>query len=167
MNILLNYALQFQLQSCPQINLVLLKGAILNLSISTAKTVPVACSFMSMFIGWLSRNGLKNYDSTVFTVCHVGIFLHFNEIFGTYTGCCFNNSEDLLCFAICYTHTPILILAAEPRSNIAGVLFHFQYHCGTILVTPNSMLWDWRNKFETILFPQDMVQDIYISYIGI
>ena len=31
--------------------------------------------------------------------------------------------------------------AAEPRS-IAGLLFRFQYLCGTILMTPCSMLWD-------------------------
>ena len=36
----------------------------------------------------------------------------------------------------------MLLLAAEPRS-IVGLLFHFQYLCGTILVTP-SMVWDWR-----------------------
>ena len=35
------------------------------------------------------------------------------------------------------------LLAAEPRS-IAGLLFSCQYLCGTILVTPNSMVWDWR-----------------------
>ena len=35
------------------------------------------------------------------------------------------------------------LLAAEPRS-IAGLLFPFQYLCGTILVTPYSMVWDWR-----------------------
>ena len=35
------------------------------------------------------------------------------------------------------------LLAAEPRS-IAGLLFPFQYLCATILVTPYSMVWDWR-----------------------
>ena len=35
------------------------------------------------------------------------------------------------------------LLAAEPRS-IAGLLFPCQYLCGTILVTPCSMVWDWR-----------------------
>ena len=35
------------------------------------------------------------------------------------------------------------LLAAEPRS-IAGPLFKFQYLCATILVTPYSMVWDWR-----------------------
>ena len=34
-------------------------------------------------------------------------------------------------------------LAAEPRS-IAGLLFPFQYLCGTFLITPYSMVWDWR-----------------------
>ena len=35
------------------------------------------------------------------------------------------------------------LLAAEPRS-IAGLLFPCQYFCGTILVSPCSMVWDWR-----------------------
>ena len=35
------------------------------------------------------------------------------------------------------------LLAAEPRS-IAGLLFACQYLCGPILVTPCSMVWDWR-----------------------
>ena len=35
------------------------------------------------------------------------------------------------------------LFAAEPRS-IAGLLFCFQYHCGTIFVTPYTMVWDWR-----------------------
>ena len=35
------------------------------------------------------------------------------------------------------------VLAAEPRS-IAGLLFPCQYLCGTISVTPYSMVWDWR-----------------------
>ena len=35
------------------------------------------------------------------------------------------------------------LLAAEPRS-IAGILFPCQYLDGTILVTPHSMVWDWR-----------------------
>ena len=35
------------------------------------------------------------------------------------------------------------LLAAEPRS-IAGLLFPLQYLCGTILVTPYSMVWNWR-----------------------
>ena len=39
--------------------------------------------------------------------------------------------------------TILRLLAAEPRS-IAGLLFPFQYLCGTILVTPYSMVWDWR-----------------------
>ena len=34
-------------------------------------------------------------------------------------------------------------LAAEPRS-IAGLLFPCQYFCGTILVTPYSMVWAWQ-----------------------
>ena len=39
--------------------------------------------------------------------------------------------------------TPMRLLAAEPRS-IAGLLFPCQYLCRTILVTPCSMVWDWR-----------------------
>ena len=35
------------------------------------------------------------------------------------------------------------LLAAEPHS-IAGLLFACQYLCGTILVTPYSIVWDWR-----------------------
>ena len=35
------------------------------------------------------------------------------------------------------------LLAAEP-SSIAGLLFPCQYLCGTILVTPCSIVWDWR-----------------------
>ena len=38
--------------------------------------------------------------------------------------------------------TPMRLLAAEPRS-IAGLLFTCQYLCGTILLTPCSMVWDW------------------------
>ena len=34
-------------------------------------------------------------------------------------------------------------LAAEPRTSI-GPLFSRQYLCGTILVAPYSMVWDWR-----------------------
>ena len=40
-----------------------------------------------------------------------------------------------------YTLMPLLV--AEPHS-IAEFLFPFQYLCGTILVTPYSMVWDWR-----------------------
>ena len=35
------------------------------------------------------------------------------------------------------------LLAAEPRC-IAGLLFPCQYLCGTIWVTPCSMVWDWQ-----------------------
>ena len=35
------------------------------------------------------------------------------------------------------------LLAAEPRRT-AGCLFTCQYLCGTILVTPYSMVWNWR-----------------------
>ena len=38
---------------------------------------------------------------------------------------------------------PMRLLAAEP-SSIAGLLFPCQYLCGTILVTPSSMVWDGR-----------------------
>ena len=51
----------------------------------------------------------------------------------------------------CGLHTVLLsrigtlmcLLAAEPLS-IAGHLFPSQCLCGTILVTPCSMVWDWR-----------------------
>ena len=39
--------------------------------------------------------------------------------------------------------TLMCLLAAEPRS-IAGLLFRCHYYCGTILVTPCLMVWDWR-----------------------
>ena len=39
--------------------------------------------------------------------------------------------------------TPMRLLGAEPRS-IAGLLFPCQCLCGTIIVTPCSMVWDWR-----------------------
>ena len=39
--------------------------------------------------------------------------------------------------------TLMRLLAAEPHST-AGLLFPFQYLCGTILVTPNSMVWGWQ-----------------------
>ena len=38
-------------------------------------------------------------------------------------------------------------LATEPRS-IARLLFPCQYLCGTILVTPCSMVWDWQVSRE-------------------
>ena len=39
--------------------------------------------------------------------------------------------------------SPMRLPVAESR-RIAGLLFPFQYLCGTILVTPYSMVWDWR-----------------------
>ena len=39
--------------------------------------------------------------------------------------------------------TLLCLLAVELRST-AGLLFSCQYLCGTILVTPYSMVWDWR-----------------------
>ena len=39
--------------------------------------------------------------------------------------------------------THMRLLAAEPRS-IAGLLFPFHYLCGAILVTPYSIVWEWR-----------------------
>ena len=42
-----------------------------------------------------------------------------------------------------YIGTLMRFLAAEPLS-IARLLFPCQYLCGTILVTPCSMVWDWR-----------------------
>ena len=47
--------------------------------------------------------------------------------------------------AMPWSHIGILMLrlAAEPHST-AGLLFPSQCHCGTILLTPYSMVWDWR-----------------------
>ena len=42
-----------------------------------------------------------------------------------------------------YIGTLMLLLAAE-HSSTTGLLFHCQYLCGTILVTPYSMVWDRR-----------------------
>ena len=47
--------------------------------------------------------------------------------------------------AVLWSHigTLMRLLAAEPLS-IAGLLFPCQCLCGTIMVTPCSMVWDWR-----------------------
>ena len=47
--------------------------------------------------------------------------------------------------AVPWSHIGILMrhLAAEPRST-AGLLFPSQCPSGTILLTPYSMVWDWR-----------------------
>ena len=45
--------------------------------------------------------------------------------------------------ALAHIGTPMRFLAAEPRS-IYGLLFPCQYLCGTMLVTPCPMVWDWR-----------------------
>ena len=47
--------------------------------------------------------------------------------------------------AVIWSHITILmpVLAAEPRSS-EGLLFQSQYLCRTILVTPYSMVLDWR-----------------------
>ena len=45
--------------------------------------------------------------------------------------------------AVSHIGTLMRLLAAEPLS-ITGHLFHGQCPCGTILVTPCSMVWDWR-----------------------
>ena len=44
--------------------------------------------------------------------------------------------------ALSHIGSSMRLLAAESRI-IAGLLFPFQYLCGTILVSPYSMLWDW------------------------
>ena len=45
---------------------------------------------------------------------------------------------------VLWSHIGTLMrLAAEPRST-AGLLFTCQYFCGTILVTPYSMVWVWQ-----------------------
>ena len=41
--------------------------------------------------------------------------------------------------------TPMRLLAAEHRS-ISGFLFPRQYLSGTIILTPCSMVWDWRDS---------------------
>ena len=48
-------------------------------------------------------------------------------------------------FTVPWSHIGILLrsLAAEPRC-IAGLLFPSQCPSGTILLTPYSMVWDWR-----------------------
>ena len=47
--------------------------------------------------------------------------------------------------AVLWSHigTPMHRLAAEPRSA-AGLLFPSRCPCGMILLTPYSMVWDWR-----------------------
>ena len=46
--------------------------------------------------------------------------------------------------AVVWSHISILmrLLVAQPCST-AGLLFFCQYLCGTIIVTPYSMVWDW------------------------
>ena len=39
--------------------------------------------------------------------------------------------------------TTMRLHAVEPRS-VTGLLFPFQYLCGTSLMTPYTMVWDWR-----------------------
>ena len=56
--------------------------------------------------------------------------------------------------AVLRTHIGTLMhrLAAEPRST-AGLLFPSRYPCGMILLTPYSMVWDWRvSTAEPMLF---------------
>ena len=50
---------------------------------------------------------------------------------------------DLLCQWGLHIVVLMLRLAAEPRST-AGLLFHSYCPSGTILLTPHSMVWDWR-----------------------
>ena len=47
------------------------------------------------------------------------------------------------CGAVSGLRTLVRLLDAEPRST-TGLLFTCQYFSGTILVTPYSMVWDWR-----------------------
>ena len=56
--------------------------------------------------------------------------------------------------AMLWSHIGTLmhLLAAEPRS-IAGLLFLSRCPSGMILLTPYSMVWDWRvSRAETMLF---------------
>ena len=56
--------------------------------------------------------------------------------------------------AVLWSHIGILMrrLAAEPRST-AGLLFSSQRPSGTILLTPYSMVWDWRvSRAGPVLF---------------
>ena len=47
--------------------------------------------------------------------------------------------------AVLWSHigTPMRLLTVEPRST-SGLLFTCQYLCGTIMMTPYSIMWDWR-----------------------
>ena len=45
--------------------------------------------------------------------------------------------------AVLWSHLCMHRLAAEPRSTI-GLLFPYGCPCGMILLTPYSMVWDWR-----------------------
>ena len=48
-----------------------------------------------------------------------------------------------MCRCVLHIGTLMRLLAAEPRSNELLLLL-CQYLCGLILVTPYSMVWDWR-----------------------
>ena len=61
------------------------------------------------------------------------------------------NPMHPLCGALLVPYVPVQVprgsviahrYTSEPRS-IAGLLFPCLYHCGKILVTPCSMVWDW------------------------
>ena len=68
--------------------------------------------------------------------------------------------------AVLWPHSGTLmrLLAAEPRST-AGLLFPYQYICGTILVTPHSMVWDWRASREGLMnFYWPSCSPFFVSY---
>ena len=60
--------------------------------------------------------------------------------------------------------TLTLLLAEEPRST-AGLLLSYQYLCGTILVTTNSMVWDWRvSRAGPMPFNSSCCSLFFVSY---
>ena len=64
---------------------------------------------------------------------------------------------------IAHRYTLMLLLAVEPRSTI-GLLFPCQYLCGTILVTPYSMVWDWRvSRAGPMLFISLAARSLFVS----
>ena len=69
--------------------------------------------------------------------------------------------------AVLWSHMGILMrhLAAEPRST-AGLLFLSQFPSGTILLTPYSMVWDWRvSRAGSMLFYWPKLLYPYYSFL--
>ena len=76
--------------------------------VSTTKIVPVKCIFMSIFIGWISRNGLKTLclnsvhsDITCAIDGYFCILVKFLVLIQVSVVIMVRYSENLLCFAIC------------------------------------------------------------------